>query len=184
MKTFTDHYGHIVSPFVKKYQMAKNEKARKALIKSAADAVSLSRNLQEDEGVDLPKDLPTVCLFILFVFILFLTFLLSFPPISSVKAITRYIKRSIKKESTGERDEPKPTKIKEFYTIRDVVKQHYRALLEEEIPHKSSEKEYIGKYQGAVTAVIKKMSEEDLEEAERIVDLWNEQGAPPEVQLK
>jgi hypothetical protein len=35
-----------------------------------------------------------------------------------------------------------------------------------------------------VTTVLKNMSEEDVEEAEEIVETWNKQGAPAEVQLK
>ena len=80
--------------------------------------------------------------------------------------------------------DPKPTKLKQVYTIRDVIKQNHRSLVEAEIPHKSTDKDYIGSYQRAVTAVLKNMAEEDLEEAEEIVELWNKQGAPPEVQLK
>jgi len=74
--------------------------------------------------------------------------------------------------------------VKKVYTIRDVVKQNHRDLIEEEIPHKSNDKEYISNYQRAVTAVINKMTEEELEAAEKIVELWNEQGAPSDVQMK
>lgn len=74
--------------------------------------------------------------------------------------------------------------MKKQYTVRDVVKQIHRDLIEEEIPHKSGEKEYISNYQRAVTAVVKKMTEEELEAAEKIAEVWNEQGAPSEVQVK
>jgi hypothetical protein len=62
--TFSEKYGDIISPFAKKYKISKNEKGRKAIVKNAANAVLKSREQQEDEGVDLPKDLETVCPFI------------------------------------------------------------------------------------------------------------------------
>lgn len=40
-----------------------NEKERKAVVKNAADAVKKSRDLMEDTGSKLPKDLPTVGFF-------------------------------------------------------------------------------------------------------------------------
>lgn len=83
-----------------------------------------------------------------------------------------------------EDSEPKPSKIKQIYTIRDVIKQNHRALVEAEILYKSTDKDYIGSYQRAVTTVHRNMSNIELEEAENVVDLWNKQGAPPEVQLK
>jgi hypothetical protein len=70
------------------------------------------------------------------------------------------------------------------YTIRDVVKQNYQSLIEEEIPFKPNEKEYLGRYQQAVSSVISNMSYDQLEDAEKIVDLWNAEGAPSDVQLK
>jgi hypothetical protein len=62
--TFSDDYGHLLSPFLKEYKKANNEKARKAVIKNAADAISSSSALLEDKGTSLPKNLKTVCLFI------------------------------------------------------------------------------------------------------------------------
>lgn len=56
--------------------------------------------------------------------------------------------------------------------------------MEAEIPYDSTDKEYIGSYQRAVTAVIKNMSKKDLKEVEKTVDIWNKQGAPSDMQLK
>lgn len=53
-----------------------------------------------------------------------------------------------------------------------------------QIPFKSTEKEYIGSYQKAVTQVMANLSEEDLEEAERMLEVWNEEGASADVRLK
>ena len=61
--TFTNDYSIVLSPFVVEYKSAKNEKGRKAVVKDAADAVMRSKELQEDGGEDLPKDLQTVCFF-------------------------------------------------------------------------------------------------------------------------
>jgi hypothetical protein len=61
--TFSKDYGKVLSPFAQKYKMAKNEKGRKEILKNAVDAVEKSRELLEDKGSDLPKDLKTVCLF-------------------------------------------------------------------------------------------------------------------------
>ena len=60
--TFSDDYTDVLLPFVEKYKMAENEKARKVVVQNAADALTESRNLREDEAVDLLKDLQTVCL--------------------------------------------------------------------------------------------------------------------------
>jgi hypothetical protein len=65
---FKDDYGHIIAPFLKKYNLAKNEKSRKAVIKNAANAVTSSSDLLENGGKSIPKDLETVILFIMFPF--------------------------------------------------------------------------------------------------------------------
>jgi len=70
------------------------------------------------------------------------------------------------------------------YTIRDVIKQHYRDLVEGEIPYQSTEKEYISSYQRAVTSIYNNMTEDELAEAENIMMAWNKLGAPQDVQLK
>ena len=90
----------------------------------------------------------------------------------------------MKKKSSDEVEGPKPKKIKEVYTLRDVIRQHYKELVEAEIPYKSTDKEYLGSYQHAVTTVLTNMDKEDLDEVQNILDAWNEQGAPPEDQLK
>jgi hypothetical protein len=90
----------------------------------------------------------------------------------------------LKKTSNAEAEELKPKKMKQQFTIRDVIKQNYKTLIEKEIPFESTDKEYIGSYQRAVTTVLNNMSEEDQDEAQKILDMWNEQGPPPEVQLK
>jgi len=172
---FTKCYASVLSPFVEKFREAKNEKDRKTVVKNAADAVTNSKNLLEDEE-DLPKDLQTVC-----------NRLPSFPFLYSyigLQAISRFIKRCVKKASEPEVEQPKPKKVKKIYTIRDVIKQHYRSRVEEEIPFKSNDKEYLGSYQKAVSTVLNNMTEEDLEEAEDILELWNKEGGPSDIQLK
>lgn len=57
--TFTELYGKVLLPFIKKFKEAKNEKARKTVIHKAADAVKNSKDVLEIDE-DLPKDLPTV----------------------------------------------------------------------------------------------------------------------------
>jgi hypothetical protein len=103
-----------------------------------------------------------------------------------LQAISRYIKGLIKKESVsaGKAKPAKPKKVKRIYNIRDVIKQHYQNLVEKEIPFKSTDKGYLGSYQRAVTAVMNKMTEEELEEAENILESWNKEGGPSDVQLK
>lgn len=78
----------------------------------------------------------------------------------------------------------KPKKVKPTYAIRDVVKENYRSLIDSEIPYPPGEPEYICRFQAAVTKVLNNMSEEDLEEAEKVVEQWNKEGAPSEVQLR
>lgn len=101
-----------------------------------------------------------------------------------IQAISHYLKGSVKKDSQPEIQQPKPKKVKQLYNMRDVIKQHYRDLVDEENPHDPHDKEYLGSYQKAVSKVLKKMTEEDLQEAQKIVDQWNEDGGPSDVQLK
>lgn len=74
--------------------------------------------------------------------------------------------------------------MKQLYTVRDVIKQNCRALIEEKIPYDAKDSKYIGSYQRAVTAVQSEMTEENLAAAQELAKAWSEQGAPPEVQLK
>ena len=90
----------------------------------------------------------------------------------------------MKPDITKDDDDSKPIKIKQVYTIRDVIKQSYRALIEDEIPFKPTDKDYISSYQRAVTTVLNNMSTTELEKVEETAEIWNKQGAPPQVQLK
>lgn len=81
-------------------------------------------------------------------------------------------------------DNPKPTKIKQMYTVRDVVKQQYRSLVDEEIPFIPQTREYLGRYQRAVTTVLERMEGGERRKLEELAQSWNEQGAPREVQIK
>jgi hypothetical protein len=91
----------------------------------------------------------------------------------------------VKKGAANEKaEDPKPFKIKQSYTIRDVINQKYRYLVEAEIPGQPSDKGYIGCYQRALTTVYRNMSEDNLKEAEEILESWNNHGPPTEVQLK
>ena len=79
---------------------------------------------------------------------------------------------------------PNPQKVKPIYTIRDVIKQNYRELVEKKIPFKPTDCKYIESYQWAVTEVMENMAEEDLTAAEEIAKDWSEQGTLAEVKLK
>ena len=68
--------------------------------------------------------------------------------------------------------------------MRDVIKQIHGKLIDAEIPFERHQKEYIGSYQRAVTTVHENMTKKQLEEAENTVELWNEEGAPRDVQQK
>jgi hypothetical protein len=58
--SFAKTYGDILEPFIKEYKDASNEKGRKTVLNNAVNALKEGRNLVEDGGVDLPKDLQTV----------------------------------------------------------------------------------------------------------------------------
>jgi hypothetical protein len=58
--SFSKVYGGVLLPFVKNYKEARNDKERKKILRNAADAVSQRRNELEDQGGQLPKDLPNV----------------------------------------------------------------------------------------------------------------------------
>jgi hypothetical protein len=173
--TLGNVYGALLSPYIQNYKGAKNEKERSQVVKRAADAVTKNADLIEDRAMNLPKDLKAVRFF---------SFLNHSPNILPIQAITRYIKTFVKKEGTAEDGDPKPKKIKQVYNLRDVIKQNHRNLIEVEIPYESTHDKYIGSYQRAVTAVLEKMKKKDLKEAEKVVELWNAEGAPPEVKLK
>lgn len=111
----------------------------------------------------------------------FLKFLTSF---IAFQAIGRYFNASLSKASSAGGGDPKPVKIKQVYAIRDVIKQKYRELIEDKIPFKPTDKNYLSCYQAALTQVQNEMSDEDLGALQKIVDSWNEQGAPSEVKLK
>jgi hypothetical protein len=58
--SFTQAYGNILLPFVENYKTSKNEKARKAIVETAVNTILNSRNLLEEQGLDLPQDLRAV----------------------------------------------------------------------------------------------------------------------------
>lgn len=58
---FSKCYATVLNPFVKDYQLAKNDKGRKAVLKDAVDAVKENEGLLEEKGVSLPQDLEKVC---------------------------------------------------------------------------------------------------------------------------
>ena len=172
---FGDIYCNILLPFVESYKLAANQKNRAVVIKNAAEAVVNSRHLLKDTDINLPKDLNVVHP---------LSFSICLQYYSQGQAITRYIKGLNENDTTVKAGDPKPMKLKQIYTIWDVIKQHYQELVEAEIPYKLTNKEYIESYQCAVTTVLRNMSKKDIEEVEEIVDSWNKQGAPAKVQLK
>ena len=86
--------------------------------------------------------------------------------------------------SDSDKEEHKPKKVKQNYTIRDVIKQNYQSLIKDKIPFNPKEKEYIGSYQRAVMDVINEMDEDEQKEAERILEEWNKTRGPSGVQLK
>ena len=63
--TFSEEYATVLSPFLEQYKKANNEKERKAVLRSAADAVTETSNLREEKAAELPKDLEKVCPFII-----------------------------------------------------------------------------------------------------------------------
>lgn len=173
--TFTEDYAAVLLPFVEEYKKSKNGNARKAIVQNAADAVSKSGDLREDGAEDLPKDLKTVCYFSFKVFLYLFMW---------IQPITRYIKAFIEKESCNDDDNSKPSKLKQSYKIRDVIKHIHQQRIEQEIPHSSNDKRYLSCYQCAVTAVYQNLTNDELKEAEGILDSWNKQGAPFEKKLK
>ena len=72
---------------------------------------------------------------------------------------------------TVEGGDPKPMKLKQIYTIRDVIKQKYNTNVEVEISYQHGGKEYIRSYQHTVTTVLKNLSKKDMKEAEKMVEL-------------
>lgn len=58
--SLTKTYSAVLSPFVKQYQLAANEKGRKTVVGLAVEVVRKARLFLED-AEELPQDLPTVC---------------------------------------------------------------------------------------------------------------------------
>jgi len=71
--SFSEEYGKILSPFLKKYKEAENENQRKGVLKNAAEAVVESKGLLEDKGEHLPKDIKAVDFFFPLFFLFCLT---------------------------------------------------------------------------------------------------------------
>jgi hypothetical protein len=61
---FSKDFGSVLSPFINQYKEA-NDKGRKAVLKSAADAVLKANEQLEDTTLNLTKDLPNIFLFLL-----------------------------------------------------------------------------------------------------------------------
>jgi hypothetical protein len=105
-----------------------------------------------------------------------------------MQVIRWHIKGCLKKEQNLMKetleDCPKPAKIKGAYTARDVIKQQYRSLLDEEILFKPQTKENLSQYQCAVTTVLNQMDGSERKKVEELAQSWNEQGAPRKVQYK
>jgi hypothetical protein len=78
----------------------------------------------------------------------------------------------------------RPKKAKTTYNARDVIKYNHREKIDSEIAIKPNSKRYLGAYQRAVTTILAGMEDEEMEEIQNVVDLWNEEGAPSELQLK
>ena len=108
----------------------------------------------------------------------------SFHSFLRLQAIGRYLKSEIEKDSSKEAESSKPIKLKQKYSLRDVVSNIYRDRIEEEIPFKPTDKGYIGCYQRALTNTIKSLSREELEEAQTTLAAWDGTGPPAHVQLK
>jgi hypothetical protein len=178
--SFIKTYEKVLSPYIKEFGKAANEKVRKMVVKKAADAVSASKDLFEEKGLDLPKDLNNVGVSSLLTVFYNMKF--------EFQAISRYLKKkSLTEEGAAEADvvkEPKTRKIRPSYKIRDVVKQLFRDEIDSEIPYEPKDKAYISCYQKAVTKVLDNLTEEQLEEAEELLETWNKEGASKEVKLK
>jgi hypothetical protein len=108
-----------------------------------------------------------------------------------MQVVRRCLTASAKKDYEAEAAPPKSKaqeqkrkKVKPSYTIRDVIRENYRSLIDNEIPYPPGDPEYIARFQAALTTVLKNMTEEDLEEAENLLEQWNKDGAPSPVQLK
>ena len=178
--SFIDSYKNVLSPFLGKFKDAENGKLRKEVLKNAAESVWTTRGIMEGKG-NLPKDIEKVCIFFCFLCLFHSSFS------SWHQAIECYFKGLLQKKgsaSTSEGGDPKPAKYKQFYTIRDVIKQRYWELVEDKIPYKLTEKEYLSSYQMAVTKVQNNMSEEDTNAIQKIVDSWNSEGPPADLKLK
>jgi hypothetical protein len=93
-------------------------------------------------------------------------------------------KDSDKPESSKDSGPPKPTKIKQTYKIRDVIKEVYRKRIEKEIPYKPGDTKYLRSYQTAVTTIYEKLTDDELQAAENTLESWNKLGVPPHMQLK
>jgi hypothetical protein len=65
LMTFSEEYATVLSPFLEQYKKANNAKERKAVLQSAADAVTETSNLREEKAAELPKHLPKVCLYLI-----------------------------------------------------------------------------------------------------------------------
>ena len=124
--TFTEDYGKVLSPFLKKYQVGENEKQR-AVLKNTAEAVVKCRDLLEEKTDNLPKDIQMVPLSFFSFFLFFITF-------SLLQAIMRYFKGCIKKKSATESGDPKPVKINKYIVSGMLLNKIIKILFKMKFP--------------------------------------------------
>ena len=79
----------------------------------------------------------------------------------------------------------KPRGIKKYlkkYTIRDVVHAQYGPKISDLASQESQDKlgtsAYLAAYPHALTAIIQALTQEEIEVMEKLVEQWNEDGAP------
>jgi len=68
--------------------------------------------------------------------------------------------------------------------IREVIQHIHKERIEQEIPVKPNDREFIGHYQRAVTTIHENLTGDQLKEAEDKLELWNKEGLPEDVRLK
>ena len=73
-----------------------------------------------------------------------------------------------------------------MYKLRDIVNQiHSRRIKAELFPFKPNDGgPFVSRYQAALSKIIRELTEDELKEAEDLVETWNKQGPPPDFQLK
>jgi hypothetical protein len=156
---------------------AKNKSERNAVVEKVATAIKNQIAQSQDDAEEVPAALEEVSV------IIASQLLPRFPNI--LQKISNWFGNNVAKKKNIEEGSSKK-KEKTLFSVRDVVKVTHKSDVHNLIATRTDDPigqgSWIGHYPSALTEIIKKLSEKELEEAEKMAEEWSNEGAPKDVQ--